>query len=110
MASDHPIVTRSAEGVRVAVKLNPNANREFIAGIGEEADGNRHLKVSVTLPPEKGRANKAMIALLAKCWSLPKGSLTIVKGETDRRKVIEVSGNTEWLFARVDTWVRRLED
>ena len=101
------ILHRSDNGVRVAVKLTPGGNREYIGGIIEEADGAQYLKAVVTMPPEKGKANKAMIALLARAWNVPKGSLSIVKGEHDKRKVVEISGNVEWLFARVDGWFRQ---
>lgn len=60
-----------------------------------DVDGNVVLKVAVTAPPEDGKANKALIKLLAKAWKLPKGAMTIKKGAKDRRKTLFIEGATE---------------
>ena len=77
---------------RFEVKLTPGAARSEIRGWEDLADGQRILRVSVTAAPEKGKANAALIALLSKAWKLPKGAFTIVRGETDRTKVLDVDG------------------
>jgi len=86
-------VTPVADGVRVALRLTPKASRTAIQGLAPEADGGMVLKASVTTVPEDGKANAALIALLAKAWRLPKGAFTIVAGATDRRKIIHVAGD-----------------
>ena len=48
------------------------------------------LKVYVTDPPENGRANKAMIALLAKHLGVAASKLTIIRGHTNRNKLIKI--------------------
>ena len=48
------------------------------------------LQVAVTAVPEDGRANKAVTALLAKCWRVPRTSVAVVQGATDRRKLLLV--------------------
>jgi uncharacterized protein YggU (UPF0235/DUF167 family) len=53
------------------------------------------LKVSVTAPPEKGRANAELLALLADALGLPRASLRVVTGLTGSRKLIEVDGLDE---------------
>ncbi|HEX2083242.1 MAG TPA: DUF167 family protein, partial [Xanthomonadaceae bacterium] len=73
------------DGVVVTIKLTPKARGAGIEGVVEEPgpDGLRPmLKLRVTEPPESGKANAAMIALLAKSWRLPKRAFTIVSGDT----------------------------
>ena len=46
--------------------------------------------VSVHAPPREGKANKALIELLANYFSVPKASVKIIRGQTGRRKLIEI--------------------
>jgi len=48
--------------------------------------------VSVTAVPEKGKANQAIIALLAKVLKLPKSNIEILSGETQSQKLIGLAG------------------
>ena len=95
----------SPQGLRVSVRLTPKASRERIEGLAAEADGGVALKVSVTAVPEDGKANAALIKLLAKAWRVPKSSLDIVQGATDRRKVILITGDAEQLRQRLEQWM-----
>ncbi|WP_338025221.1 DUF167 family protein [Candidatus Chlamydia sanziniae] len=63
------------------VKVFPKAKENKILSF----DG-KTLKIRVTEPPEKGKANDAVVALLAKALSLPKREVTLVSGETSRKK------------------------
>ncbi len=85
--------------IRFEVRLTPNAGRDEMSGIGADADGKPHLKVRVTAIPEKGKANKALIALLSKSLRVPKGSIAIVSGETSRVKTVEIAGDAADLRA-----------
>ena len=76
------------EGLHIHIRLTPKASRDAILGWVAGADGQPVLKVSVTAVPEKGKANDALIALLAKSWKLPKGAILLVRGETDRNKTL----------------------
>lgn len=92
--------------MRVHVKLAPKAAAERIGPIhasGEDAV----LKVAVTAAPERGRANAAMIALLAKTWNVPKSSVAVIKGETERTKVLFVSGDARALIATMTATAAR---
>jgi uncharacterized protein YggU (UPF0235/DUF167 family) len=95
---------RSPRGLRVQIRLTPKAKADRIQGLVAEADGATALKVQVTAAPEDGRANKALIALLAASWQLPKSSMTLVAGATDRRKLLELAGEPEALLARLQSW------
>ena len=70
-----------AEGVILPVRAQPGARRNEVRG---EQDG--MLKVSVTQAPEKGKANKAIIALLSKSLGLRKSQIELLSGETARQK------------------------
>lgn len=61
------------------------------------------LKVLVTAAPEKGKANEALIKLLSEYFDIPKGVISIIRGETERNKLIEIKGNfnlTDTRFSR----------
>lgn len=52
------------------------------------------LKARLTAPPVDGAANAALIALLAERLAIPKRSITIVRGSTSRKKMVEIEGLT----------------
>ncbi len=87
------------------IRLTPKAARSRIEGVGAAADGAAVLKVAVTAPPERGKANAAMITLLAKAWRLPKTSMAITAGATARRKTLLVRGDGRALVARLNQWM-----
>lgn len=70
----------------------------------EDKDGGRVLKCSVTAAPEKGKANQALIELLAKNLKIPKTSLRVSGGETNKLKTLEIIGelkNMDDFFAHL---------
>jgi uncharacterized protein (TIGR00251 family) len=69
------------------VRVVPRAKRTAIAG---ERDG--RLLVRVAAPPVDGKANAAVVKLLAKTLGVPRSSVTIVSGELSRDKVVRVEG------------------
>ncbi len=73
------------------VRLTPNASVARVAGFEPNADGQEQLKAYVTVVPENGKANKALIQILSKLLKLPKSAFEIIRGETDRNKVLRVS-------------------
>lgn len=79
------------EGLQLHVRLTPKASRDAIQGWTAGPDGQWVLKASVTAVPEKGKANDALITLLAKSWKLPKSAVLIVRGENDRNKTLILS-------------------
>ena len=75
---------------RIAVRIAPRASRESIgATLGGE------VIVRVTAPPVDGRANEALIRLLAKRLKVGRRSVAVVQGRHSRRKVVEIRGLTE---------------
>ena len=82
----------------------PKASRDIIEGPVETAQG-AALKVRVTAPPDRGKANHAILKLLAKTWRLPPRQLTIVAGETDRHKTVLVAGEPGSLATHLKPWL-----
>jgi uncharacterized protein (TIGR00251 family) len=94
-------------GVRVAVRLTPKASRDRVEQVVLDSAGQAAIKVSVTAVPEDGKANAALLKLLAKEWKLPRSSMEIVLGATDRRKVVLISGDAAELAGRLDQWMAK---
>jgi uncharacterized protein (TIGR00251 family) len=106
--TDLPVAAANG-GVRVQIRLTPKAARDRIDGLAPEAGGGTVLKVSVTTVPEDGKANAALIKLLSKEWRLPKSTMEIVQGATDRRKVLHITGEPGALLATLEEWMAKLK-
>lgn len=91
----------TGEGVRLRLRVTPKASADRIQKIEATADGSSRLKVQVTSVPEDGKANAAVIKLLAKAFRVPKTSLSVISGATDRNKLLLISGNGELLLAQL---------
>ena len=76
-----------AGGAVIAVKVVPGASRDRIMGPLGEA-----LKVAVAAPPEKGKANAAVSAILAKALGLDRRAVALVSGPTNPRKEFLLAG------------------
>jgi uncharacterized protein (TIGR00251 family) len=74
-------------GARLAIKVSPKAVHDAIKGWHGEA-----LKVAVTAAPDKGKANQAVLELLAEALQVAVSRLSIVRGETSPHKLVEVAG------------------
>jgi uncharacterized protein YggU (UPF0235/DUF167 family) len=94
-------------GLRLAVRLRPSAGKSAVGGPATRADGREVLRAWVTAAPEGGKANAALIALLAKTWRLPKGAFEIVSGHTGRNKTLLVAGDPAALEAKLAAWMRQ---
>jgi uncharacterized protein (TIGR00251 family) len=73
--------------VRLQVQVQPRASRTEVAGPHGGA-----LRVRLAAPPVDGAANAELVAFLARRLRVPKAAVTIVRGESGRRKVVEVAG------------------
>jgi uncharacterized protein (TIGR00251 family) len=101
--------SKFAGGALVAVRLTPKSSANQIRGHARDSDGVAILKATVTAVPEDGKANAALLKLLAKTWKLPKTSLTIASGATSRRKVVQIAGDPAALYAMLIEWGRTIE-
>jgi len=75
------------------VRLTPKAGANRLQGIAFSEAGAPFLKAAVTAVPENGKANQALIALLAKRWKLPKSAIAIESGATDRNKILLIEAD-----------------
>jgi uncharacterized protein len=73
--------------IRLTVKVVPGARQSRVVGPLGDA-----LKLQVAAPPEKGRANEAVIDLLAAHFGVKRGRVRIVSGHAQPRKVVEIDG------------------
>lgn len=93
------------------MRLQPKASAERILGVIEDGAGGHVLKVAVTAPPEAGKANDALLSLLAKTLGVKRRDLSLVLGAADRRKVVSISGDPKALALlleeRLGPWLRR---
>ena len=77
----------ASESTRVRLRVSPGAARTELAGRYGDA-----WKVRVTAAPERGRANEAVVGLLAARLRLPRESVSVVSGITSRDKIVELQG------------------
>lgn len=89
-------------GMRLWVRATPKAGADRIDGVEVGADGRAYLKVRVAAAPDKGAANAAILALVAKAFARPKSAATLASGATARLKQIDIEGDAEALLARFD--------
>ena len=94
------------DGVQLNVQVTPKAAANKIGKVITDAKGVNILKVYVTAAPEDGKANAAVIKLLAKTWKLTKSDFEIIRGLTDRRKVIHIHGDSDWLMKYLKVYVQ----
>jgi uncharacterized protein (TIGR00251 family) len=80
---------RETSAVTLEVRVTPRAKRNTV-----ELASPGHLRVRVTVAPEDGKANAAVLKLLAKTLGIPKSRMSIIRGQTNRDKVITLEGIT----------------
>ena len=88
--------------LRFRVRLTPKGGRDRIEGWWTDSAGQAALKARVAAPPEDGKANIALIALLAGALEVRKSDIRIASGASSRVKMIEIEGDEGQLSARLD--------
>lgn len=106
-AADASPLTLARDGIRVAVRLTPRASSDRLLGVALDESGCPILRAQVTAAPEDGRANAALVALLAKAWRLPKSTIAVVQGQAARRKLVHIEGPPGTLAATVTEAIAR---
>jgi uncharacterized protein (TIGR00251 family) len=81
--------TPRPEGALLAVRVQPRARRDEVVGWQGTT-----LRVRVTAPPAEGRANQAVITLLAEVLDLPRSAIGLVSGAASRDKLVRVAGHS----------------
>ena len=80
-------IRQTDAGAVLSVLAKPGAKRDDVVGLHGSS-----LKVSVTAAPDKGKANKAIVKLLAKRLGVAPSTIAIVAGEMSRSKKVRVLG------------------
>lgn len=78
-----------ADGCMFSVRVQPGARRNGVTGLHDGA-----LKIALATPPVDGRANEALLALLADLLHLPKSRVHLIAGTASRSKIIRVEGKS----------------
>ncbi|MFA5801949.1 MAG: DUF167 domain-containing protein [Thermoleophilia bacterium] len=81
------MLSRSAEGTLLAVRVVPGAKKSKITG---EAGG--LLKVRLNAPPVEGKANRELLKLLARELDLKKSQVVLARGDKSREKTVLLAG------------------
>jgi uncharacterized protein (TIGR00251 family) len=71
--------------VRIGVRVITRAKKEGIQKVSESS-----YKIKISLPPEKGKANKRVIELLSEELDIKKKNFRIISGKTSSKKIIEI--------------------
>jgi len=71
--------------MEIIALVHPRSKKEKV-----EILGSNHFKVHVTAPPTDGKANQAVLVILAKYLNIKKSQIALVRGEKSKRKVFEV--------------------
>jgi uncharacterized protein YggU (UPF0235/DUF167 family) len=97
---DPAFLRRTDQGVTIELRAQPRARRTAL----DYSTG--ALKAAVTAPAENGKANDAVVALLAAEWHLPRSAFAVLRGAAARDKVFSISGEPAALAGRIAEWVR----
>ena len=89
---------------QLACKVTPRSGKDQVMGVQVASDGSREVALRVTAPPDKGKANKAVVKLLAKELGVPKSGVQVARGETSHHKLLLLDCDQE----HVDRWLSRL--
>lgn len=85
-------------GVRVAVQIQANAKKTEVVGVLDEA-----LKIKLAAQPIEGKANEALIKWLAGALGVSRSAVTLTHGQTNKKKLLVVTGVTLEDVARLLT-------
>ena len=83
---------KTDDGLELHLRVTPNAGTTRIDGIEIRDDGRPVLRVRVAAVPDRGKANKAVVVLIAARFDLPKSAVTLESGETARFKLFHLKG------------------
>jgi uncharacterized protein (TIGR00251 family) len=93
--------TRRADGLELHVRLTPKSSRDAVEGVETRSDGAQVLKARVRAVPEDGKANEALIALVAKQLKIPASRVRLTGGATSRQKTLTLEGDPDALAERL---------
>jgi len=95
---------RVSSGLKIRLRLTPQGRAMMVDGIMKNSAGQMMLKATVTTAPEDGKANKALLKMLAKEWKVAKSTIEVIQGHTARHKTLHLSGDGENLEKTLTIW------
>jgi len=98
------------EGIRLRVRVKPGSRRQAVLGRTVLPGGEAAVSIAVSAPPEDGKANAAVAALLSKTLGIPKTSIRVRVGASGRSKILEIDGDPAILGPRLRLWVDSLAE
>lgn len=88
MSAPLPGIVPDGSGTRITVQVVPRASRtEIVGAYGDEA-----LRLRLNAPPVDGKANQELVRFFAETLGIPARSVTLVSGQTGRRKTVRIAG------------------
>ncbi|MDP2354913.1 MAG: DUF167 family protein [Beijerinckiaceae bacterium] len=93
----------STTGVIVEVRLTPRSSKDCVEGVQTLSDGRSVLAARVRAPPEDGRANEALLRLLAATLDVRVSDCILKSGGKSRLKVVSVTGNPDELSIKAES-------
>jgi uncharacterized protein len=82
-------ITEKDGAVTVDIQVKPRSSREAVGPVQAE-----RMLVAVNAPPVDGKANEAVVRVLAETFGVPRSAVTIVRGETGKKKTVRLVGVT----------------
>ena len=111
-ASFSSLFKKTTKGITLRLKVSPRSRVSEIAAIQDDETPStldlfqeKILKVFLKEPPERGRANAALLKLLSRTWKIPKKDLHLLTGETSSLKVLFIKGDPEDLEKTLEKWL-----
>jgi hypothetical protein len=96
-------------GVELFVRVAAKAGADRVAGLWRGAEARERLAVRVAAAPEKGRANDAVIRLLAAQSELAPSMFAVTAGETGRLKTVRIAGDAAQIETRLAALLTRVQ-
>ena len=81
--------------MKLALKVIPNAKKSEAVGWEEDPRAGRALKLRIAAPPVEGKANKVVVLFLSAWLDIPRSSISLLRGESSRLKVVELPDGCE---------------
>ena len=86
----------------LSVRLTPKSSADAIDGMARLADGSAVLKARVRAVPESGKANDALVRLVAGALKVAKSAVTVKSGATGRTKTVAITGDAQAIAGRLE--------
>jgi uncharacterized protein (TIGR00251 family) len=102
-----PLWRENEAGLLLTLRVRPGARTTAVEGLIALPQEGVALQIKVAAPAENGKANEAVIALLAKSLRLPRQAVELRSGHKSRLKRLQLHGASALLAARLTTWIEK---